>query len=41
MIRTTFRKQEKKPMTLIAYFVLMISTFVLQYFSSHKLVRFV
>jgi len=40
MIRTTFRKQEKKPMTLIAYFILMISTFILQHFSSHKLVRF-
>lgn len=40
MIRTSFRKQEKKPLTLIAYFILMVTTYIMQKFSTHKIMQF-
>jgi|694.fasta_scaffold97340_2 hypothetical protein len=40
MIRTSFRKQEKKPLTLVAYFILMTLTYMMQVFSTHKLIKY-
>lgn len=40
MIRTSFRKQEKKPLTFVAYFVLMTLTYVMQVLSTHKLMKY-
>ena len=39
MIKSTFKKQEKSPFTLICYFVLMSLSFVLLELSSYKLLR--
>lgn len=39
VLRTTFRKQEKKPYTLIAYFVLMVLTFIMQHVSTYAAIE--
>lgn len=36
VLKTSFRKQEKKPFTLIAYFVLMILAYAMQHASTYK-----
>ena len=38
-IRTTFKKQEKTPLTLLCYFILMFISFGLLWFSSYEILR--
>ena len=38
-IRTTFKKQEKTPLTLLCYFILMFISFSLLWVSSYKILR--
>ena len=39
VLRTSFRKQKKQPWTLIAYFVLMVTAYLMQLASTYKAVE--